>query len=204
MVRFLFERMQSSKANMPQHRLVDFEQTTLEAKRLRLRWLREEDADDIFQIYSDEKAMRYWSTPPMQGLHEAKELLVKAQEDYKNGSALTFGLECKETLRILGTCSLFSFQHTSRRAEIGYILGHQYWGQGFMQEALKAVIDHAFSILELHRLEADIDPRNEASRKSLLRFGFSKEGLLRERWIVGGEVNDSELYGLLQSEWKER
>ena len=44
--------------------------------------------------------------------------------------------------------------------------------------------------------------RNEASAKSLPRLGFRREGLLRERWIVGGEISDSALYGLLASEWR--
>src|SRR5260221_531021 len=54
----------------------------------------------------------------------------------------------------------------------------------------------------LNRLEADIDPRNVASARSLERFGFKKEGHLRERWIVAGEVSDTGFYGLLQSDWR--
>ena len=50
-------------------------------------------------------------------------------------------------------------------------------------------------------MEADIDPRNHASARSLERLGFTREGLLRERWIVKGEVSDTALYGLLQREW---
>jgi RimJ/RimL family protein N-acetyltransferase len=53
----------------------------------------------------------------------------------------------------------------------------------------------------LHRIEADIDPRNTASARCLERLGFVKEGLLRERWIVEGEVSDSAIYGLLQPDW---
>ena len=70
-----------------------------------------------------------------------------------------------------------------------------------MHEALVALLDHAFNELRLHRLEADIDPRNESSAKSLERLGFVREGHLRERWIVGDEVSDSALYGLLASQW---
>jgi RimJ/RimL family protein N-acetyltransferase len=63
-------------------------------------------------------------------------------------------------------------------------------------------VDHAFSALDLNRLEADIDPRNNASGRSLERLGFQKEGVMRERWIVNGEVSDTVFYGLLRSEWK--
>lgn len=70
-----------------------------------------------------------------------------------------------------------------------------------MHEALGALISYAFENLALHRLEADIDPRNTASARSLERLGFQREGLLRERWIVAGEVSDTAFYGLLRSEW---
>ena len=53
----------------------------------------------------------------------------------------------------------------------------------------------------MQRIEADIDPRNAASERILVRQGFQVEGLLRERWIVGGEVSDSRLLGLLRREW---
>ena len=73
-----------------------------------------------------------------------------------------------------------------------------------MHEALMTLVDWAFSELKLNRLEADIDPRNLASARSLERLGFEREGLLRERWIVGDEVSDSALYGLLLSRWVAR
>lgn len=73
-----------------------------------------------------------------------------------------------------------------------------------MHEALRCFVDHLFSAVALHRLEADIDPRNAASARSLGRLGFQREGLLRERWIVANEVSDSALYGLLASDWRMR
>jgi len=54
----------------------------------------------------------------------------------------------------------------------------------------------------LNRIEADIDPRNPASAKTLECLGFQKEGLLRERWIVSDEVSDTAYYGLLRQEWQ--
>ena len=68
-------------------------------------------------------------------------------------------------------------------------------------EALRGFIDYAFGVLAMNRIEADIDPRNARSAKSLERLGFVKEGFLRERWIVAGEVSDTALYGLLRRDW---
>jgi len=55
--------------------------------------------------------------------------------------------------------------------------------------------------LGLRRVEADIDPRNARSAKILERLGFIREGYLRERWVVGGEISDTALYGLLAREF---
>jgi [ribosomal protein S5]-alanine N-acetyltransferase len=71
-----------------------------------------------------------------------------------------------------------------------------------VHEALKALLEFAFEKMNLHRVEADIDPRNTASRKVAERLGFQKEGHLRERWIVGDEIQDTLFYGLLESDWK--
>jgi RimJ/RimL family protein N-acetyltransferase len=71
-----------------------------------------------------------------------------------------------------------------------------------MHEALLALLNHGFTDWGLNRVEADIDPRNLGSARVLERLGFRREGLLRQRWIVGDEVSDSAWYGLLRSEWR--
>jgi RimJ/RimL family protein N-acetyltransferase len=53
-------------------------------------------------------------------------------------------------------------------------------------------------------LEADVDPRNTRSVRVLERLGFWREGLQRERYVVGEDVQDAVLYGLLRSEWDDR
>ena len=71
-----------------------------------------------------------------------------------------------------------------------------------MHEALETLIAFGFTEMNLNRIEADVDPRNARSALSLERLAFQKEGHLRERWIVGDEVCDSLVCGLLLSEWK--
>jgi RimJ/RimL family protein N-acetyltransferase len=70
-----------------------------------------------------------------------------------------------------------------------------------MGEALQTLLTYAFEVLELRRLEADVDPRNAASIRTLERLGFKREGFLRERWHVDGEIQDALFYGLLKREW---
>jgi len=176
-----------------------FEAITLKTPRLVLRPLREEDADDLYAIYSDARVARYLTGPAWTSIGQARERIARDIAGMATGEYLRLGVQ--ENGRLAGECSLFNFVKQCRRAELGYALAYDCWGRGLMNEALRALVDCAFSQLSLHRIEADIDPRNVGSAKSLEQLGFTKEGYLRERWIVEGEVSDTALYGLLRSDW---
>jgi RimJ/RimL family protein N-acetyltransferase len=90
---------------------------------------------------------------------------------------------------VVGTCTLADIDHVNRRAELGFVLARAFWGQGYTAVALPAVIDFSFHRLELHRLQADTDPRNGPSMRLLQRCGFRREGLLREHYLVQGGPN---------------
>ena len=98
---------------------------------------------------------------------------------------------------MIGKIILFQYHQQNRRAEIGYILNHNYWRRGLMKQALQAVIDFAFTTLELHRIEADVDVDNTASLGLLESLGFEREGLFKERWRVYDEWQDSVMLALL-------
>ena len=178
-----------------------FDRLILNTPRLTLRPLSGSDAEALYAMFSDPAVMKYWSTAAWTTLEPARELIVEDTEALRTGRHLRLGIQTRADHRLIGTCSLFSFNHQCKRAEIGYCLARSAWKSGFMHEALCALIDYAFDDLGLHRIEADTDPRNLSSVKFLERLGFVKEGHLRERWIVEGQVSDSSLYGLLRHEW---
>jgi len=177
---------------------------TLEAPRLRLRWLTTGDIDGLFDVFSDETMMRYWSSAPMRERAEAEALLTKIQRHFAEKSGFQWGVERKDDGRLLGTCTIFNVHAANRRGELGYALGSAYWRRGYMSEALTALLDYAFGPMQLRRLEADVDPRNAASLGLIGKLGFRQEGLLRERWNVAGEIQDTAFLGLLAREWQAR
>jgi len=179
-----------------------FDTLELHTDRLRLRPLREGDAEALLGIFGDPEVMRYWSTPPWTSIERAHAMVAHDRVAMAAGDELRLGLERREDGALVGTCTLFRIDRGCRRAEIGYALARPAWGRGLMHEALAALVDHGFATLGLNRIEADIDPRNLGSAASLERLGFVREGHLRERWIVDGEVSDSWLYGLLRRDWK--
>lgn len=179
-----------------------FDQVVLNTPRLHLRPLQASDAEALFAIHSDARVMRYWSCKPWTSIDEAHARIATDLRAMPAGEHLQLGLESRDSGHVIGTCCLFHLAPQCRRAEIGYAMAHAHWGHGLMHEALRALLHYGFTTLDLNRVEADVDPRNAPSGRSLQRLGFIKEGRLRERWIVEGEVSDTDLYGLLRRDWQ--
>jgi len=174
---------------------------TINGERILLRQLRQSDVEAIYNIFSDPQVTRYWSTPPLSNIDAASQLLDDIEENNLRGSILKWGIALKSNDLVIGTATLFNLSLENGRAEVGYAQARAYWRQGYMTEALLTLIAYSFEVLKLRRLEADVDPRNEASIRSLERMGFKREGFLRERWHVAGEIQDAYFYGLLRHEW---
>jgi RimJ/RimL family protein N-acetyltransferase len=176
----------------------------LDTPRLAMRPLIAADAPAILSMYSDPEVTRYWSSLPWTELARAQEYIEQAARDVAAGTAVRLGIVVKGSDVCVGQATLFHFDVANRRCEIGYALHRAHWGRGYIGEALHALLDFGFGPLGLHRVEADIDPRNGASLRAVERLGFVREGLLRERWLIGGEACDTALYGLLERDWRAR
>ncbi len=184
------------------NKLMDWERLpTIGAQRLSLRWISAADSDELYAIFSNPQVMRYWSTPPLADREAADELLAEIHEGFERQALLKWGIALRSDDKLIGTTTLYNLDFSNRRCELGYALGRQHWGNGYMQEALDATLGFAFDTLDMRRIEADVDPRNTASVRTLERLGFQREGLLRERWQVDGEIQDALFYGLLRGQW---
>ena len=176
----------------------------LQGRRVRLRGPRSGDAGALFTLFSDPAVMRYWSRPPMTTLGEAQGLVGEMLDSFEQRSLLNWMVTTRDDDSVIGTSTLFRIDARHRHAEIGYALRSDHWGQGIAREAVALVLDWAFRRLDLQRVEADIDPRNDGSRRLLARLGFSSEGVMRQRFFVGDEATDSEIFGLLAEDWRNR
>jgi RimJ/RimL family protein N-acetyltransferase len=176
---------------------------TLTGARVQLRPLRATDADDLFAVHSDPRVMRYWSHAPWTDREQGAARIAQLARDRANAEFYTWANTLADD-RLIGTVSLFAVNRGQRRGEIGYALAASQWGHGYASEGVHLAVAHAFGVIGLERLEADIDPRNAASCRLVERVGFQREGLLRQRWRVADEVTDSAIYGLLRAEYVAR
>jgi RimJ/RimL family protein N-acetyltransferase len=177
-----------------------WEQRDLRTPRLRLREFRADDAAALFEVHSDPAVMRYWSFPAWTRPEQAAERVRCVLGQRARGEVLAWVLAEPDGDRLVGSIAVFALDRANARAEIGYSLRTDRQGQGLAQEAMRAVLAFLFDELGIERVEADVDPRNVPSCRLLERLGFRREGLLRARWRVAGEVCDSALYGLLASD----
>ena len=175
---------------------------TIDATRVSLRWMSETDIDALYTIFSNMEVMRYWSTPAIPDRKAAVGILREVHDGFQKRTLLKWGIARRPDDALIGTVTLYNLSFDHRRAEMGYALDRAQWGRGYMQEALRALLGFAFDVLDLHRIEADVDPRNAASIRTLERLGFQREGYLRERWQVNGEIQDALFYGLLRPDWE--
>ena len=173
----------------------------IRGERVALRPLKPVDAVGIFELFCDEEVMRYWSTPPMTRENEALELISVSEDLFQKREMFTGGVVELQEDRVFGTTTVLNLEPEHRRAELGIAISRTKWGHGYGREVLELIIGFCFRELDLHRLEADIDPDNTASLRLFERQGFKREGLLRERWYQMGEVQDAVFLGLLRNEW---
>jgi len=175
---------------------------TLAAQRVRLRWLRDEDVPALFTIFGDPEVTRYWGHSVLPDANAATALLVDIRAKFAEQRLFQWGVALVDTDALIGTCTLAALDAENRRAELGFALARAYWGHWYMGEALRVLLRFAFSEMQLQRLTADADPRNQPSIRTLERLGFSREGYLREHYLIQGKPQDSILYGLLNSDWQ--
>ena len=172
----------------------------LQATRLLLRRLVEDDAPGLHAAYGDPNAMRFWDSPPTRDEAETRARIRESLAASPQGHA-AFAVLRHSDGQFVGMVNYHARWPPSRRLAIGWILARQWWKQGFAHEAASALIGHCFTALDAHRIEARIEPDNAASLRLADRLGFRREGLMRDWAFVDGEARDVLLYALLRPDW---
>ncbi|GAB1420876.1 GNAT family protein [Anaerolineales bacterium] len=171
----------------------------LESDRLCLTAFSMADKQAILAQFSDPLVARYISKP-FHALEEAEKWLHWMISDYEKGRSIRWAIRLKPTLTLIGSIGLHDLKSPNRNAELGYDLASAYWGQSYASEAIQTVIAYAWEVLKLNRIEADVVSHNLASIHLLEKFGFQKEGCLRERFLSESGFLDVFYYGLLKTD----
>ena len=121
--------------------------------------------------------------------------------EWRQGSGYPLFLLRQADDQLLGGISLLNVRRgVAQTASLGYWIGRPFARQGYMSEAISAVLDLAFGKLGLHRVEAACLPHNEPSRGLLLKSGFKEEGFAREYLRINGRWQDHVLFAILRDD----
>ena len=171
-------------------------------RRLTVRPVTHDDLADLFEINGDDEVTAFLPYTTWQSPEDGIAWLARMQNLVAAETANQLVIARTADEKILGTVLLFNFNAASARIELGYALGRCHWRQGYAKEALAAVCQHVFANLGIHRIEAEVNTDNLASKALLRRLGFVHEGHLRQRWVAKGVRYDTHVYGCLADEWR--
>jgi ribosomal-protein-alanine N-acetyltransferase len=146
--------------------------------------------------------MRYIDKASAETIDDAYEFIQKINDQQKNNDAVTWAITIKGETILLGTICFWNILKEHYRAEIGYVLHPDYWGKGIMQEAFSEVVNYGFKVMNLHSIEANINPHNTASIKLLEKNKFVREAYYKENYFFNGKFLDTAIYSLLKPEDK--
>lgn len=144
---------------------------------------------------------RPWAFPPERD-DQFEELLARAARD---DVLCLLARPLEDPTEIAGVFTISQIvRGLFQSAYLGYYASARHAGQGLMREALELVLDHCFGPLGLHRLEANIQPGNEASVALARGAGFRLEGFSPRYLLIGGQWRDHERYAITAEEWRSR
>jgi [ribosomal protein S5]-alanine N-acetyltransferase len=172
----------------------------LETERLLLRKITPDDLEDMYSYCSNDDVAKYvtWSTH--RSFADTKGFVDFVLNQYENGLIAPWGMEYKETGRLVGTIDFVSWQPHHRTAEIGYVISPEYWGKGLTPEASRELIRFGFEKMDLVRIQARCFVENIASQRVMEKVGMSFEGIIRNGMLVKGQHWDIKLYSIIKEE----
>ena len=172
----------------------------IETARLILRRAVIDDAEIMFRNWAnDADVTKYLTWLPHGNIEVTKTLLASWVESYEKDDYYQWMIVLKETDEPIGSL-MVTTTGRAKSAHVGYCIGKAWWHQGYMSEALKAVIDFLFDEVGYHRVESLHDPNNPHSGNVMMKCGMKYEGTLRQADRNNQGICDACYYGLLKSE----
>jgi RimJ/RimL family protein N-acetyltransferase len=165
-----------------------------------LRELRASDAPALFALLSTEEVSRFISPPPST-VEGFERFIVWAARECEAGRYLCFAVVPEGYHTVVGLFQVRQLDPTFGTAEWGFAIGSAFWGSGLFAQGAKLVIEFAFEVIGVHRLEARSAIENGRGNGALRKTGAIQEGILRKSFLRGGTYLDQALWTILREDW---
>ena len=158
----------------------------INTERLSIRKIIPEDIPSVFKGLSHPEVIKYYgvSFMTLEATQEQMDWYANLEE---NGTGQWFAVCSKEDGTFCGAGGYNDRDVINRKAEIGFWLLPEYWGKGFMGEAMPKIFDYGFDVLNLHRIEGFVESTNDKCKKAVAKVGFKHEGTMVDCEFKNGE-----------------
>ncbi len=162
---------------------------------LRLRALERDDLEFVHGLTNDRKIMSYWFAEPFDALVELRDIYDRHVHDNRERR---FVIEVEG--EPAGVVELVEIDYIHRGAEFQIIVHPEFQGRGYAREATIKALDHAFAVLNLHKVYLIVAVDNPKAIHVYEKVGFVTEGELREEFFADGRYRNALRMGILQEE----
>ena len=173
----------------------------LSGERVMLRELRMDDAASLLAMMNTEEVARF-ITPPSTTVEGFEEFITFTHQERAAGKFVCFGVVPEGLSKAIGIFQVRAIDGDFTTAEWGFALGSAFWGTGIFTDCAKLVLDFAFSIAGVHRLEARAAVTNGRGNGALRKIGAVQEGVLRRSFLRNGVYHDQMLWSILADDWR--
>jgi ribosomal-protein-alanine N-acetyltransferase len=172
----------------------------IETARLLLRPLELSDAEAIYAYAKEPEVTKHLMWDRHRSIEDTYRFLQQAIGWRQQAASAGWGIVVKDSQSLIGTIGLHNYEEQNKCIEMGYVISQDYWNQGLMTEAVRAVIDKTFSTTPINRIQAHHYFANVPSGRVMEKAGMQYEGTFRKRVFIKGEFRDIKMYAILRSD----
>lgn len=172
---------------------------TIKTDRHLLRQFAESDLENVFKALSHPDIIKYYGVSYETPVATKEQMKFFADLE-KNETGIWWAVCSSDNKTFYGAGGLNNLSREHKKAEIGFWLLTEFWGQGIMQEVIPLICNYGFDQLNLHRIEAQVETENINSKKVLEKLNFTHEGTLRDYEIKNGKFISLDIYAIIGSQ----
>jgi [ribosomal protein S5]-alanine N-acetyltransferase len=171
---------------------------TLKSERLLLRQFVDSDLENVFKGLSHPEIIKYYGVS-YQTLEATKEQMIFFSDLEKNETGIWFAVCSADNKTFYGAGGLNNLSKEHKKAEIGFWLISDFWGQGIMKEAMPLICNYGFKHLHLNRIEGFVESENKNCKKAMSKLDFKHEGTMQDCEIKNGQFISLDIYAKIKS-----
>ncbi|TYP70361.1 GNAT family N-acetyltransferase [Aquimarina intermedia] len=169
--------------------------------RIFLREIVSDDLQNVFLGLSHPDVIEHYGVH-FETLQATKEQMIWFKNLKDQNKGIWWAICDTTTRKFLGAGGLNDLSQEHKKAEVGLWLLKEYWGQGIMGEAMPLILNYAFDVLQLHRIEGFVDSENMKCKRALQKLNFNYEGTMVDSEIKNGQFFSVDLFASLKTNRK--